>query len=171
MINLEKRLYNTDSFVDLELIIEDVAEDISFWGRRYVYLKGEKETFSIHILAKRVLELMEQHRFEYTNDERAAGKRIAAKINHIYEDNIKRLDGKWFITRILCYIRDQMNSCSPCVGWTDGRRNFKLYTERQYQEEFHSKPNKKDIALETWYQDIGHTVLYYAPKIAINVNG
>jgi hypothetical protein len=47
MMDLEKKLYNTDSFVDLEPIMENVEEGISFWGRRYVCIKGEKETFSI----------------------------------------------------------------------------------------------------------------------------
>ena len=102
-MNLEKILYGTVQFVDLEPVIEDVKENIAFCGFRYVYIQGEKETFSIHILAKRVLELMKQTRFEYTDEEREAGKKIAASINRIYENNDERLKRKFFITLFLLY--------------------------------------------------------------------
>jgi hypothetical protein len=129
MMNLEKKLYNTDSFVELESIIENVEEGISSWGRRYVYIKGEKETFSIDILAKRVLEIMKQKRFEYSDVERNAGKIIAAKIDQIYDDNDKRLEGKWFITRFLCYILEQISYINnhpypPRFLWENDHRKF-----------------------------------------------
>lgn len=162
-MNLENILYRTNKFVDLEPIVEDAKEGISFFGIRYAYIAGEKETFSIHILAKRVLELMKQNRFEYTDDEREAGKRIAAKINQIYENNDKRLETKWCITRIFCYIMDQINSYSPRFDWEDESRNFEYYTEKQYETTFGYKPDKDHYASITHYFDIGRVALYPTP--------
>jgi len=165
-MNLEKKLYSTDSFVDLEPIIENVEEGISFWGRRYVYIKGEKETFSIDILAKRVLEIMKQKRFEYSNVERNTGKRIASKIDQIYDNNDKKLEKKWFITRFLCYILEQISyinshSYPPRFDWEEDNVLFKFYTKKQYEETFGSKPPKK--MSNTYYMrfnDIGSIMLY-----------
>ena len=117
------------------------------------------------------MELMEKNRFEYTKVERAAGQIIAAKIDRIYEDNDKRLGSKWFITRILCYIRDQLQGYSPRCDWKDEREDFYFYTEKQYEDEFHRKPKEQEMASTTLYYDIGRITLYRAPKIAINVNG
>lgn len=147
MMNLENKLYGTDSFVDLEPIIEDVEDDISFWGRRYVYIKGETETFPIDILAKRIMELMKQAGFEYIDEERDAGQKIVVKINKIYSDNDKRLEGKWCITRFLCYIIDntqRFNMNSPFFQWDNENSNkFNYYTVRQYQDKFNSEPERQ----------------------------
>lgn len=164
-MNLENNLYLTDKFVELEQIIGNVKENITFCGSRYVYIQGEKETFSIHILAKRVMELMKQTRFEYTDEEREAGKKIAASITRIYEDNDERLKRKFFITRFFCYIIDQINAYSPRFDWRYEHKKFDYYTKKQYEETFNSKPKKHGGVCNTLYIDIGlHVVLYHAPE-------
>jgi hypothetical protein len=162
-MNLEMLLYNSDKFIDLEPIIDGVKENISFWGHRYVYISGEKLTFPIDILPKRILELMKNNRYEYTDDERDAGKRIAAKINQIYEDNDERLIGKWFITRFFCYIIDQLSGYSPRFYWEEDHRIFDFYTEKQYEEIFHIKPVKDDWVWYRWQQGVGSISFYKAP--------
>lgn len=147
MMNLEKKLYSTNSFIDLEPMIENIEDDISFWGRRYVYIKSERETFFIDILAKRIMELMKQAEFEYTDEVRAAGQKIVAKINKIYSDNDKKLEGKWFITRFLCYVIDntrRFSKNSPFFYWDiENSNKFNYYTARQYQDKFNNKPERQ----------------------------
>ena len=94
-MNLAISLHATDKFIELEPLIEKVKDDISFWGFRYVYLDGCNDRFPIDILAKRVIELVKSKQFEYSNLERAAGKKIAAKIDQIYENNDGLLKTKW----------------------------------------------------------------------------
>lgn len=96
-MNLENKLYQTDSFVELWPTIENVREEISFFGVRYVYLSGEEETFPIDILAKRVMQLIKKTKYEFTDEERSAGRLIARKIDKIYADNDTRLERKWFM--------------------------------------------------------------------------
>lgn len=163
-MNLENILYGTDRFVDLEPVITNVKEAISFWGIRYVYIQGEKETFPIDILAKRIIELMKKTKFEFTDDERIAGKKIAAKIDKIYEDNDKRLTQKWFITRFICYIIDQTRGYSPRFYWEDDNKKFNYYTKNQYQLEFNRQPTEKEKFSTAFYQDIGRVVLYAPPQ-------
>ena len=165
-MNLENSLYTTDQFVELEPIIENVREDISFWGDRYVYIQGSDGRFPIDILAKRVIELMKKTKFEFNDEERAAGKKIAAKIDLIYADNDKRLEGKWFITRILCYIWDNFRDggYTPRFDWEDGEDEaFDRYTGSQYKEKFNHPPSPSRISSKTWYHDIGKIELYYPP--------
>ena len=163
-MNLENSLYKTDQFVELEPIIENVREDISFWGDRYVYIQGSDDRFPIDILAKRIIELMKKTKFEFNDEERAAGKKIAAKIDQIYADNDKRLEGKWFITQILCYIWDNLRDggYTPRFYWEDRENEaFDRYTASQYKEKFNHSPSK--MSSMTWYRDIGYIELYYPP--------
>ncbi len=162
-MNLNTFLYATDKFIELEPTIDHVKEDISFWGIRYVYLDGSKDRFPIDILAKRVMELVKSKHFEYSNQERIAGKKIAAKIDKIYESNDDRLERKWFITQYLCYFIDSLRNGGYHIGfhWNDGRDNkvFDYYTNQQYQEEFSSNPDNR---LSKWWGDgeVGRIRLY-----------
>ncbi|KIC72681.1 hypothetical protein [Candidatus Protochlamydia amoebophila] len=169
---LENSLYQTDKFAELEPVIEQVKEDITFWGTRYVYLPGSSGRFPIDILARRVIELMEKTRFEYTEEERNAGKKIAAKIDQIYQDNDKKLKGKWFLTRFFCYLQDNFRERGyhPRFHWEtcDENQNFNYYTASQYQATFNRMPSVDQKASTThynaYYKDLGTIVLYFPPE-------
>ncbi|KIC72698.1 hypothetical protein [Candidatus Protochlamydia amoebophila] len=171
-MHLENSLYQTVKFVELEPVIEHVKEGITFWGTRYVYLSESSDRFHIDILARRVLDLMEKTRFEYTEEERSAGKKIAAKINQIYQDNNKRLAGKWFLTRFFCYLQDNFNLITeapynnPRFRWECCYENriFNYYTASQYQETFNRMPETNSQAQSTSHRDIGYIALYRPPK-------
>lgn len=169
-MNLESSLYRTDKFVALEPIIENVKEDISFWGIRYVYIQGSKDRFPIDILAKRVIELIRKTNFEFTDKERAAGEKIAIKIDRIYEDNDLRLQNKWFITRILCYISDNLFRTRDDIVkgiydtrfyWKEGENTtFDFYTDTQFLEKFNYSPNKES---SNKYRGFANVSLYPSP--------
>ena len=165
-MSLDKILYGTDKFVELESTISSVQEEISFWGHRYVYIPGGQEKFPIDILAKRILELMEKFNFEYSDDERAAGKKIAAKIDQLYDENDKRLEGKWCITQWLCWFVDSAwhftnKGYPPSFHWH--RTKFDRYTAKQYEEKFHCQVEQSQLetSMET---DKGRICLYAPPK-------
>ena len=140
-MNLNKCLHATDNFIELKPLIERVKSDISFWGYRYVYLEGSNNRYPIDILATRVMELVQKKHFEYTNLERTAGKKIAAKIDQIYKNNDELLKNKCFITRYLCNFFEIFRNGGYHNGfyWYEGGDNqvFEYFTERQYLEEFH----------------------------------
>ncbi|WP_075883059.1 hypothetical protein [Candidatus Protochlamydia sp. W-9] len=174
-MHLENSLYQTDKFVELEPVIEHVKEGITFWGTRYVYLPGSSDRFPIDILARRVMDLMEKTRFEYMEEERNAGKKIAAKIDQIYQDNDKRLKGKWFLTRFFCYLQDEFRGIieaphNPRFHWEtcDENQNFNYYTASQYQAIFNRMPSVDQEASTThynaYYKDLGTIVLYFPPE-------
>ncbi|CAF23422.1 hypothetical protein [Candidatus Protochlamydia amoebophila] len=172
-MHLENSLYQTDKFVELEPVIEHVKEGITFWGTRYVYFSESSDRFHIDILARRVIELMEKTRFEYTEEERNAGKKIASKINQIYQDNDKRLSRKWFLTRFFCYLQDNIGMLreggyGPHFYWKSDNKTFNYYTASQYQEKFNRMPDKEQIASTThynaYYKDLGTIVLYFPPE-------
>lgn len=158
-MNLNKCLHATDKFIELEPLIERVKSDISFWGIRYVYLDGSNDRFPIDILATRVMELVQKKQFEYSSQERTAGKKIAAKIDQIYKNNEEMLKTKWLITQYLCYFIDSCRSGGYHVGFfwkVGGNKNvFEYYTERQYQKEFHELDKdllEKDLLFK-WFGD------------------
>ena len=162
-MNLNKCLHATDNFIELKPLIERVKSDISFWGYRYVYLEGSNNRYPIDILATRVMELVQKKHFEYTNLERTAGKKIAAKIDQIYKNNDELLKIKCFITRYLSYIIDVYTfitvEFAPRYKWFIFGDNqvFKYYTARQYQEEFQVKPDKSS---DFWHLDSKNPTLY-----------
>ena len=169
-MNLENSLYRTDKFVELEQIIENVKENISFWGFRYVYIQGSKDRFPIDILAKRIIELMKKTKFEFTDEERAAGKIISAKIDLIYNNNDKKLERKWFITRFLCYIRDNIRDGGYHTRffWEEGdNETFDFYTIDQYKKKFSCSP---DTESSNRYCGFGKIPLYCPPLLASSHN-
>ncbi|MBS4163990.1 hypothetical protein PRO82_001299 [Candidatus Protochlamydia amoebophila] len=156
-MHLENSLYQTDKFVELEPVIEHVKEGITFWGTRYVYLPESSDRFHIDILARRVIELMKKTRFEYTEEERAAGKKIAAKIDQIYQDSDKRLAGKWFLTRFFCYLQDNFREGGyhPRFHWEYDKESFNYYKASQNQETFNRMPEENNQTQITSYKSIG----------------
>lgn len=162
-MSLQNSLYITDKFVELEPIIENVKEDVSFWGTRYVYLEDCEDRFPIDILAGRVIELVKKTKFEFSDEERAAGKKIAAKIDQIYLDNDNRLEEKWLITRILCYLKDNFSNYPPRFYWEcfEGKA-FDYYTASQYCSTFqHPLPNSPHASIG--YVGLGKVELYREP--------
>lgn len=98
LLNLNTVLANTSSFADLDSLVKDANEDISFWGFRYVYVPGYKGKVHIDALAKKVNTLVRAS-FDFSEEERELGKQIVSKINQLYtaNDNRKKTN---LITRI-----------------------------------------------------------------------
>jgi hypothetical protein len=82
-----------------------MSKKVFHFGVDAMYASKEKrKRFLSRHLSETRFGTHETKKIEYSDVERNAGKIIAAKTDQIYDDNDKRLEGKWFITQFLCYI-------------------------------------------------------------------
>ena len=89
---IQTALVNVPSFVELESIVKDAKEDISFFGHRYIYVKGYKGTLSIDALALSVVMLVSKGLdFNHNDDEKQSLAEIIPLVSKIYEQN----DARW----------------------------------------------------------------------------
>jgi hypothetical protein len=82
-MNLTQAL-RTDSIIALQSVLQQTDENISFFGFRFVYNRNYNEKLPIDSLANRIMELAKQKKFEFSDEERAAGKKICARIIILY---------------------------------------------------------------------------------------
>jgi hypothetical protein len=145
-MNLTQAL-RTDSIITLQSVIQQTDEDISFFGFRFVYNRNYNGKLAIDTLADRIMELAKQKKFEFSDEERAAGKKICARIIILYSNNKKKINEKNYFTRKLCKIRDFWKSLTDGYGTTykwssnDGHGLFNFYTKAQYETRFGPVPD------------------------------
>lgn len=100
--NIKSALLHTSTFVDLANIVNNVKEDISFLGQRYVYLDDFEGRLHIDSLAMRVMILIRSDDINFLDDqEKEAFFDIIPKINEIYARNDARM------TSVFCALRDR----------------------------------------------------------------
>lgn len=105
---IQTALVKVSSFVELESIVKDAKEDITFFGHRYIYVKGYKGTLSIDALALSVMMLVSKDiDFNKNDNEKQSLTKIIPLVSKIYEQN----DARWKnpITLTLRMVRDQWN--------------------------------------------------------------
>ncbi|WP_042280048.1 hypothetical protein [Candidatus Protochlamydia sp. R18] len=149
-MNFQQVLTSTQSFVKLEPVINQASDEISFWGKRYIYIQRYKQDFPLHDLVACIIEIVIQKEFEFSPEEREAGRKIAAKINQLYQNNDNKLENKNLITRQLCKLRDAWLNWttpyySPRFKWEHTFNNFfEYYTKKQYIILFGCEANNSD---------------------------
>jgi hypothetical protein len=120
-------------------------EDISFFGYRYVYIPKFDGKIAIDDFPSRVMSLIRKN-FDFDENERSSGKKIASHINKLYEDNDKKTGKKNILTRLFCKVRDFWNQNIKNLGygtrfdWDSEKNSFEFYTKNQYQKLFNSAP-------------------------------
>lgn len=148
-MNIKEALTKVQSFEELWPIVEQSNEKLSCLGARYISVHGYEGTLHIDALAERVIAMVRKN-FEFTEQERKFGKLIAKKINHIYEENDKRIERSNCFTRILCMIREFL-FCPmlPTFGstrWVWRAESecfaFEYYTRSQFQSVFGLSPEE-----------------------------
>ncbi len=93
-------------------LVCNTQENISFWGSRYITISmligGVRVKGTVHIdaLATRVVKLVQEHKFEYSQEERRIGSLISRKIDQLYDANDRRLNNRNFLTRVLYVLRE-----------------------------------------------------------------
>lgn len=138
-------------------IVEKAQPDISFWGWRYITAEGYQGRGSLEDLAEKVGNLSETH-LTISKDERVVGKKIGAFIIQLYNESDRKLEQKFFLTRILCYLRDvhfDIFACDDSVPekWSAYTCYFCNYTKAQWEEKFGQSPTSNPDALnpDRWF--------------------
>ncbi|NGX41226.1 MAG: hypothetical protein KR126chlam4_01065 [Candidatus Anoxychlamydiales bacterium] len=141
-------------------LVCNTQENISFWGSRYITISmliggiRVKGTAHIDALATRVIKLVQEHKFEYSQEERSIGSLISRKIDQLYDANDRRLNNRNFLTRVLYVLRvffKCFNFRNVSITRWDWREEegefefcniFKYYTKAQYKKEFGTFPGR-----------------------------
>jgi len=139
------------NYLNLDAIVNRSQQNISFFGYRYITVKDYDFTIPIDALAAKVMEMIKS-RFDFTEEERAMGRRIVEKINTLYvENDAKKVN---WITRLFCIIRDLWKylstpkSMNHRYHWFTQKENevFEFYTPEQYERAFHASIPAHSIA-------------------------
>jgi len=86
-LSIQSKLNNVISFAELEPIVKEAKEDISFCGVRYIYVPGYEGSLHIDALAEKVMELVRKN-FDFDEQERSVGQRIASKITLFFKASL-----------------------------------------------------------------------------------
>ncbi|NGX29485.1 MAG: hypothetical protein KR126chlam4_00985 [Candidatus Anoxychlamydiales bacterium] len=147
---------------DFLSLVNKAKENISFWGNCYITIPGLNEEAPIDTLAARVIKLVQQQHFEYSQEERNIGSLISKKIDQLYDANDCRFKKCNILTKLFCnlrYLFDLLNGlfttpardCSVIRwNWRGENKGFGLvfrnifnyYTKKQYEKEFGVSPSR-----------------------------
>ncbi len=158
-MQIQEAFQQVSTFEELSNIAEKAELKLSFWGRTYFTVKGYSgylqglDIFTIHLT-----NLLEQKNFEFSERERAFGKKIRKKIDFIYEQDYWLYKNSHFITKKFKEIRDRYESLLVYMGYIKGNIDlllrdewfnecksmvFELYNKNQYIQTFGYDPEIK----------------------------
>lgn len=162
-------LYNANTFADLAAVVQRTEVKLSFFGRRYICVKGTEETVDFSILVAKIMYVFveDQH---FSELERIDVRKITKKINQFYlisDDQVRKSN---IITRVAILIRRILSAIlyrwsSPSQirrFWEsyepDGFslpqcKVYKFYTQKQAKESFGAVPELWDIAFDCYIDD------------------
>lgn len=115
-MSLQVAIDRANSFAELRPIVEQSECKISFLGRRYIVAPNYKGSASIDSLAARVIELVNQYKFQFTNQERAHGKSIANKISQNYRLSDAQVKQQGFLIKFFMFLRSIPTSLGGPIG-------------------------------------------------------
>lgn len=146
MLNLETAFRDAQSYDALLQIANRATPRLSFLGYRYVNAEGYEGYLPIDALAKRVQDMVRAN-YDFTEEERTAGRLIATRIDQIYVESDEQVETANCFTRILSFIREMIHGelwpYATRAWWRDLDENgtmFALYTARQFQNVFERAP-------------------------------
>jgi hypothetical protein len=149
-MSLHVAISEAKSFADLRGLVDRVECHLTFWGNRYITLTNFEGIEPIDVLAARVIELVNQYKFKFTDNERLHGKAIAKKITQLYDISDAQVDHSWFLTRIFVFFRNLPNVI-PGLLECPARNCSKI---RWYWKDFdHSSPSTYSDVFEFYTRD------------------
>ena len=150
---------------DLQTIIMTTGKEaeakLSCLGGRYIQVTGYSGTSGVDALASRVIELVREKKFEFSEEERAIGKIIATRITQLYDASDMQVQNSNCLTRLLRFLRELpdyiLGQCSfypiTCSrtrwDWKEKetecesgayKHAFSYYTVHQYEVRFGHQP-------------------------------
>lgn len=148
-----KSVIDAADFSQLINIAQDVTVVISCWGTRWIQSSNYEGKVSIDSLAKRMIDLVREKKFEFSSQERETGRTLAVKITGIYKTGDQKIErsncltqffwkvyssfnrplGDPFPSHIISKTREQWGDLCMVSGF---ERVFSYYTPNQFQEKF-----------------------------------
>lgn len=136
-MKLEQVLTSTQNYENLCALAEKAEPKISFWGSERIVIDGYQGSVGIEAITSRVFEMLAKNE-EFSEVERGYGKRIASRINHIYEGRDEILKARNIVTKILVFLRNLSLQTSPRGYWEfyEAKYTFDSYTTAQFRSIF-----------------------------------
>jgi hypothetical protein len=159
-MQIQQRLSETQSFSGLLPLAEHAEAKLSFWESRYLCVAGYEGTLGIDALASKTLELLHQANYEFSEEEREVGVRLARRIDVLYNDiNIQIANYSCCKKTIFFFINVVSSLFYGIIGHPDIRSkwygiglyanhdlgqysndDFSFYTQAQLQARFNISP-------------------------------
>jgi hypothetical protein len=153
-MHIQTVVSRSSSFSELLSIAECAEAKFSFWGSRYVCVSGYEGEIDVNALASRTMELLKELNYEFSLTEHRFGRRLAARIDKLYDDQSRLVSqANWFsqfldTLRILpCgifnyFIYGNQGVYSRWRGQDDTNDTFTYYTRTQFQSAFRMSPEE-----------------------------
>lgn len=103
-MDIRTALMRAKTLVALEPLVKDATGDVTFWGYRYIHIKGCKGILPVDALAVRVMKLVSAIDFDQNPNECEALTNMIPLITSIYDQKYARWSNP--ITLFLLVIRD-----------------------------------------------------------------
>ena len=166
MKDLSIVLSKASSFEEFYKIIQHAEADISFWGNRYLQVKGCSGTVNLDSLPLHVIQILKRH-LHFDETERSFGKKIVEKVDRLYSQSDQRLLKRNWVTRLFFVIIEGWIKCFQGWGygarfqWRINKEVFNYYTATQYQRAFEWVPkHEPDLHRQgepkRWLREIGY---------------
>ncbi len=136
-MKIENVFKSVQSYEKLCEIAEKSELKISFWGSEYIVVKDFEGSLSIDAITKRLFELIRKN-YEFNESNRDIGKRIAYKINSIYDKSDEILKTCNLFTKILVFLRGLFGLDISWRNWElyEEKNVFEYYTRSQFNKVF-----------------------------------
>jgi hypothetical protein len=155
-MNIQTAVSGIRSFSELLPIAEHAQVRLSFWGSRYIHVVGYEGTIHIDALASHAKKLLKQLNYEFSEDERAPGRRLAARIDVLYAESDRQFNAANSFTKTLATVRKVICSIfsflkgglPPRFEWQgpslESNDDFEHYTQAQLQRVFNLSPDEAE---------------------------
>lgn len=142
-MKIEDYFKSIQSYEKLHEIAEKSEPRISFWGSEHILVEGYDGYLEIDSIIKRLFELVKKN-YEFNEVERGFGKRIASKMNFIYEKSDEIYKTCNIFTRVLVFIRGLLGPAFTRTAWElyDDKTTFEFYTRSQFNGVFGYSPEE-----------------------------
>lgn len=103
-MDIKQVLPTIQTFADLRPIVENADAHLSFWGSRYVTIRGFEGYLLLDDLPEHIFVLLHQHPIMLSLEEHNHGRVIQDRINVIYKRSDELVDQSNFLTWMMVAI-------------------------------------------------------------------
>lgn len=120
-MDVQTKVHDTRSFEELSQIADRAEVKLSFWGNVHIAVAGHEGQLDCDALAAKTMGLLKQLKYEFSEQERIAGTRLAGKIEHLYRDISAQLGSANFFIKTLRIVK---GIAEMFFDWISGGHSF-----------------------------------------------